>query len=96
MREELRKAAEPVRDDATRLFLTRITPRTQATRYGISVRRTGVVAVEQRKRRTTGKRPDFGGLQMREALVPSLNNNQAEVLAHLDRAIEKMSQRWAV
>lgn len=94
VRDELRKAAEPVRAEATRLFAP--VDARSAAKYGISVRRVGTVAVEQRLRRTTGQHPEFGSLQMRRALLPALETKQDEVVAHLEDALERLAQRWAV
>lgn len=92
VRDELRKAAVPVRDEAARKF-EEFSPRS-ASRYGISVRKVGTVSVEQRLRRTTGARPDFGSLQMRKALVPALDDKSDEVLDALDEALDRLADRW--
>lgn len=94
VRDELRKAAEPVREEAARRFAP-IDVRS-AARYGISVRRVGTVAVEQRLRRTTGHHPEFGALQMRRALLPALESNEDKVVAHLDEALERLARKWEV
>lgn len=94
VRDTLRKTAEPVRADAARRFAP-IDPRS-ASRYGISVRRTGTVSVEQRLRRTTGKHPEFGRLQMRRALIPALEANEQRVVADLDDALERLAREWEV
>lgn len=83
VRDDLRRAAEPVRVEATRM-LGELQPEAQQ-RYGISVRKTGVIAVEGRKRKTTGKRPDWGKVQMREVLHPAAETEQATVVANLER-----------
>ena len=92
-RDEVRKAAEPIRDEARRLFMG-VHPKS-ALRYGVSVRKVGTVAIEQRLRRTTGKRPDFGGLQMKRALVPALDNKGDEATERLDDALERICDHWA-
>lgn len=94
VRDELRRAAEPVRRDAAVRF-ARYDPRS-ASRYGVSVRRVGTVSVEQRLRRTTGQHPEFGALQMRAALVPALEAKQDEVVGHLEEALERLARRWEV
>ncbi len=48
--------------------------------------RVGTVVVEQRLRRTTGLRPEFGRLQMRRGLVPALEAKRPE----LERQLERM------
>lgn len=98
VRDELRKAAEPVRDSA-RLKLTKGVARSPsiartAAGYRVIVRRTGIVSVEQKLRKTTGKRPDFGALQMREALVPALEENRDDVNREMDDAVERIVERF--
>lgn len=92
VRDGLREAAVPVRDEARARF-ARYDARS-ASRYGISVRRTGIVSVEQRLRRTTGKHPQFGSLQMRRALIPALQNNVDETIRRLDAEMAKWAARW--
>jgi hypothetical protein len=49
----------------------------------------GRVVVQQSRRKTTGRRPDFGSLQMRRALLPAVAENEPQVL----RAVEGMLDR---
>lgn len=93
VRDELRKVAEPVRAEATRLFVARVGD-ANATRYGISVRKVGTVTVEQRRKRTTGKHPEFGARQMRKAMVPALERHQQLVVRELDGVLADMERRW--
>lgn len=53
------------------------------------VRQRGV-EVEQRKRRVTGKRGDYGALQMRRALVPALEEKQGDVVDAFEDALDKV------
>lgn len=84
LRKELREAAKVVALDARGKFAgvdgysaMGIRPRVRA----------GLVAVaEQSRKRTTGKHPDYGALQMRTALVPALWDKRPEV----EKRIEKM------
>lgn len=95
VRDELRKAAEPVRDDAARRFAPIDVK--SASKYGISVRKTGFVLVEQRLRKSpvqSRRRPKFGALQMRKALVPALISKEDEVVEHLEDALDKILRRW--
>ena len=93
VRDELRRAAEPVREMAQDL-LGRLTPEPTDTRYGISVRRVGTVTVERRRRKTTGQRPDWGSIQMREALEPALETEQGEVISRLEEAVDRIADRF--
>jgi hypothetical protein len=88
VRGKLREAAEPVRQDAAERFM-KYHPKS-ASKYGISVRRTGVVSVEQRLRKSadTGRRrSNFGPLQMQKALLPALADNGALVEAKVGEAV---------
>lgn len=93
VRDELRKVAEPVRADASALFVGRV-GNAEQTRYGISVRKAGTVAVEQRKRRTTGKHPEFAKRQMRMAMIPALERNEQHIVRELDGVLADMERRW--
>lgn len=57
------------------------------------VRQRGV-AVEQSLRRTTGKRPDWGKHQMREALVPALEDNTQQVMREFEEALDRVADRF--
>ena len=88
VRDELRHAGEKVRQGATDRF-NRYDPRS-AQGYRVRVRQRGI-AVEQSLRRTTGKHPEFGTLQMRRALVPSLEANEEETMRGFDDAFDKIA-----
>ena len=83
VRDDLRRAAEPVRVEAMRL-LHDLAPQAQQ-RYGISIRKVGVISVEGRKRKTTGARPDWGKTQMRDVLYPAAEKEQDTMVATLER-----------
>lgn len=87
-REPLRKAAEPVRDEAKRLFSKYSTY--SASKYGITVRSTGVIEVAQRLRKVTGEHPEWGALQMRDALIPALEDKSEEVVSRLEVAVDEI------
>lgn len=90
VREGLRDAVQPVREEATRLF-SKYSDKS-AGRYRVVVRRTGLVAVEQPLRRTTGKRPDFARLQYSKALFPARDSKREEVLSRLQQEVEKVAR----
>lgn len=94
IRKEIRKVAEPVRDEATRLFLANVSPDPSRTRFGISVRKAGTVSVEQRRRRSTGKHPEFGEMQMMEALIPALRNKSEEVMKGMEAVLDFLEREW--
>lgn len=67
---DLKNVGEVVREQATSLF-DRIDVKTAAgfeTRVRATSRSGGLVTVEQKLRKTTGRRPDYGGLQVRYML----------------------------
>lgn len=88
VRSALRDVGEVVRARAATLFEA-ASPRSAAG-YRVRVRQRGV-AVEQSLRRTTGTRPDFGATQMREALIPGLEDTGAEADHRLEQALETMA-----
>ena len=89
VRDRLRKMAEPVLADAR----AKIAPynATSAARLGISVRRVGTVAVEQRMKRTTGAHPEYGPLQMRKALLPALDENADGIEREFEQALDDIA-----
>ena len=84
----LKKAAEPVAE----LARDKVTRYQGASVRTIRTRRQGPrVWVEQGARKVTGKRGDFGALQMRTVLMPALDERADEVFA----AVEVTLGRWA-
>jgi len=98
LRRDLRKVGGPALDRAVRDGMKRAAePVVEAARakegqwagskpgsIGPRVVRRGVF-VTQRARKVTGRRPDFGALQMRDAFIPALEENEREV----ERAVER-------
>jgi hypothetical protein len=85
LKAELKKAGDLVKGDATG----------KGSRYsGIGPYRTAVrsrgVAVEQSKGKVTGLRGDFGALQMRNVLEPSLQENEAEARRIVEHGLERL------
>ena len=91
VRDALRDAAEPVRRDAVRRF-SPVDARSAAG-YRVAVRQRGV-AVEQRLRKTTGRRPDYGSLQMRRALIPALQTNADTVEREVGKALDRIADHF--
>ena len=52
---------------------------------------TGGVKVQQSRRKTTGKRGDYGSLQMRRALIPALEAKEPQVVDELNKAMEDVA-----
>lgn len=92
VRDRLREVAKPVLASARGKLLP-IDARS-ASRLGISVRRTGIVSVEQRAKRTTGKHPQFGVLQMEKVLIPALDENQAEIERGFEKAMDDIADHF--
>lgn len=86
---DLKKAAAPVTDTA----------RAKVTRYHgakvntIRARRSGPrVFVEQGARKVTGKRGDFGALQMRTVLMPALEERSGEVFDRVEEVLNNYAR----
>jgi hypothetical protein len=91
VRHELRAVGDIVKQDAASLFAP-VNSRSAAG-YKTRVRQRGV-AVEQSIRKTTGKHPEYGALQMRKALLPALHANAAETERRMERAMDTISRRY--
>lgn len=88
LRGELREVGDVVKAEAAS-NLSRLSARSAS---GLKTRvRARAVAVEQSRRRTTGKRPDWGSLQMNRILVPALDEKQDEVVEKLDRVLGRLA-----
>lgn len=87
-RTQIREAAEPLRD-RWRVLMSPLNMKTAAG-YRIVVRRTGVVAVEQSLRKTTGKRGDWGSTQMRRG-VQAAEETSPEILQRVEGALERIA-----
>lgn len=89
-RDELKRIAEPVAVDA----------RSRAARFGAKTAsglqagaRSGVAVVRQRVKKTTGLRPDFAGLLMRESLIPALDANEDSIVREVEQLLDRVSER---
>lgn len=51
------------------------------------------IFVTQRARKVTGLRGDYGALQMRDAFLPALDENQEEVVREVEKAFDRMLDR---
>lgn len=91
VRETYRKVGDVVKANAASRFQT-YDARTAAG-FRTVVRQRGV-SVEQSLRKTTGRRPDFGALQMRKALVPALEAKEREVEGAFERAVDTVADHF--
>ena len=91
VRAALRASGESVKAAAAQNALDRFhnAGRTAAG-YRVVVRQRGV-SVEQGVRKVTGKRPDYGGLQMKDALIPALDQNEEKVKTDMELAMDKVA-----
>lgn len=87
---ELRDAGQVVADSARDRFSS-IDARSAAG-FRPRVRGFGHVVVEQRRKRTTGLRGDFGSLQMRRALLPAVAENRQQVLDHVEGMLDRLGR----
>lgn len=88
VRTALRESGELVRAEAETLFEP--ISILSASRYRVRVRQRGV-SVEQSLRKTTGKRPDYGALQMRDALIPARSRKSEETAAEFEHALDRVA-----
>ena len=89
VRSRLRKVGEIVRDESRSRFSD--IDAGSAAGYGVTVRAAGSVSVEQRRRRVTGLRGDYGALQMRRALVPALGSKSSEIEREFNDALDDIA-----
>jgi hypothetical protein len=82
-----RHVGDTVRTDASSRFAP--VDARSAAGYRTRVRQRGI-AVEQSIPRSTGLHPEYGALQMREALLPALMTNQDELERGIERALDQV------
>lgn len=93
MRARLREVGEIVAREAR----ARLAPLSEASASSIVPRaRANGAFAEQKRRRTTGKRPDWGSRQMSRAFVPALEAKQDEVVeAYEQKVLAEVERKWA-
>ena len=89
VRGALREAAEPVQEEAKRNFERYDAGSASGFKVRVWGRGYGVF-VEQSKRKTTGRRADYGALQMSKGLLPALDSKSREVERKLEQAVDKL------
>lgn len=89
----LRKVAEPVAADIRSLAETeQWGPRTvDGIRAGSS---RGVPVIRQRRRKTTGAHPEFGGMQMRRAFLPGLERNEETIVRGVEAMLDDLTDEF--
>lgn len=94
VRKTFRQVGDIVRQEA-RVNMRDLEPRSPKTEQGFrTVVRTRGVDVEQTKRKTTGKRGDWGDTQMKRALIPALEEKEDEVGEAFGEALDKVADRF--
>ena len=91
VRDTLRQVGDVLRVEAQRRFEN--IDAASAAGYRVRVRQRGV-AVEQSIRKTTGRHPEYGALQMRKALLPALVHEQANVENRMERALDTVADHF--
>ena len=91
LEQELRAAGEIVATSARSKFVG--IDQRSAAGFKSKTKGFGRVVVQQSRRRTTGRRGDFGSLQMRRALLPAVGENQAQVLEHIEGMLDRIGRR---
>lgn len=88
----LKEAAEIVAQEARSRF-SHISSRS-AQGYKPRLKGFGRAYVQQSRRKTTGKRGDYGALQMRKALLPALGAKEKEVVDALDKMLGRFGGEY--
>jgi hypothetical protein len=96
VRDAFRKTGRAVRDDAERNFSAygatadaRRSHSLSADGYRVAVRQTGV-DIESSRRKTTGRHPEYGDVQMRRGLIPAARENTPWMVARMELAMEEV------
>ena len=89
---ELKEAGDIVATASQQNFST-IDVRSSAG-FRSRVRGFGRVVVEQRRRKTTGLRGDYGVLQMQRALIPALADNNDRVVRSVNDSLDRLSRAF--
>jgi hypothetical protein len=87
LRKELREGGRIVAEE-TKQRIGPLSSRSAAG-VGVAVRVRGV-AVTQRLRKVTGKRPDWGATQMAQGFIPALDAKRDEVEQHLESMLDRL------
>ncbi len=91
VRMAFREVGEQVRVKAAELFQKYSS--VSAAGYKVRIRQRGI-AVEQSLRKTTGTRPDYGALQMRQALLPARTDTYENTLAEFEKALDTVVRHF--
>lgn len=90
VREAFKTVGESIRREAARRFRPY---HAASADYRVRANARGI-AVYQPKRKTTGRRPDFGALQMRRALLPAAASEDKATERELERALDIVADHF--
>lgn len=93
LRSELKEAGEIVARDV-RDKLQGLSPSSPRSAAGVvtKVRSAGLVTVEQRLGKTTGRRGDWGVTQMRHAFLPAAEEKEELAALHIEAAVDNTAR----
>lgn len=91
---ELRGAAKIVSDEARSLSASHGFSQRSVTGLRPRTKGFGRAFVEQSRRKTTGKRGDFGAMQMQRVLLPALARKQDDVVKALDKMLARLGGEY--
>ncbi len=99
IRREFRAIAQPVAEDAERLAFSEIrrmshSPRWARMRVGVTQSSVYVVPAERGTKVASRRRKNFAPLMMNRAMAPALEQNQAEIIEGVERALEHIARDW--
>lgn len=91
IRRELVQVGKPMEADAR----SRLSAYNSRSAGGIRIqaRATGTMVLQQRYGRVTGKRPDWGALQMRKVLIPARAAHTAEIFDGFENMLDRLAVR---
>lgn len=85
----LTEVAEPIAETARSLIGRFAGASTQTISPRVTTRG---VFVTQRARKVTGRRGDFGGLQMQEGFIPALEQHEGDVAEEIEDAFNRLAR----
>jgi hypothetical protein len=97
LKDELRRAAEPVRESAQAFMLAQIpVERIRWDEFRIGVTRSSVYVAPARRqtRDPRRKRKNFANILLGRAMLPALEKNIGEVERRVDHVLATVGRRW--
>ena len=94
VRDNFREVGEVVRQPAAADLRALQDPPAKSAAGLRTIVRVRGVNVEQTLRRVTGKRPDWGALQMRRILIPNLEAREGQIERTLERKLDVIADHF--